>query len=79
MTTWKKQIRGCFGLADRKFAGHPSDEERAFELLTQLRRENIGWEEFEDELRKQLEAMPQLHTDEQVEIVRKAYRFWLLD
>lgn len=76
---WQNRISGCFGLADREFAGHPSDMERAFELLTQLRQEHVGWEEFEEELRSQLANMRKLGTDEQVKRVREAFQFWLLD
>ena len=76
---WQERIRGCFGLEDRQFAGHPSDEERAFELLTQLRQEHVGWAEFERELRQQLGRMPKLNPDDEVDRVAKYFRVWMLD
>lgn len=46
MTSWQAAIHGCIGTGDLKFAGHPSDEGRAFRLLDTLREEGVGWEEF---------------------------------
>ena len=31
--TWKNEIQMCFGLADRRFAGHPSDQQRAYKVI----------------------------------------------
>ena len=76
---WKDRISGCFGQTDRAFAVHPSDEERAFELLAILRSNHVGWKEFEAELVKYLNTTTKLHTDTQVERVKKFYRPWLLD
>lgn len=72
-------ISQCFGLEDRRFAGHPSDEETAFELLAELRKRHIGWATFEKELRAQLANMPKLKTDEEVERVAIFFRVWMLD
>jgi len=36
-------VAGCFGSTDLIFAGHPSDEERAFKLLSECRHDNVGW------------------------------------
>ena len=76
---WQNMIQGCFGLADREFAGHPSDEQRAFELLSELRENSVGWTEFETELRSQLSNMSKLHANDQVERVASFFRMWLLD
>ncbi len=76
---WENLIHQCFGLEDRQFAGHPSDEKTAFELLAQLRAANVGWSRLERELRRQLDSMPKLDTDEQVQRVRDFFRPWLLD
>lgn len=79
MEKWTKLIGQCFGLEDREFAGHPSDEETAFELLAELRARYVGWSEFERELRRQLDRMPKLDTDREVRRVRGFFRPWLLD
>lgn len=79
MVAWQKKIGGCFGDQDQFFAGHPMDEKRAFELLTQLRDEGVGWREVEAEFRSHLSSTGQQHIDDQIKKVRKAYKFWLLD
>ena len=79
MKKWTTLIGQCFGLGDRQFAGHPSDMETAFELLVELRRRHVGWAEFECDLRRQLDLMPQLDTDCEVQRVRSFFRPWLLD
>lgn len=79
MEKWTKLIGQCFGLDDRQFAGHPSDEESALELLVELRARHVGWSKFERELRRQLERMPKLETDREVRRVRSFFRPWLLD
>jgi hypothetical protein len=76
---WQTKIDHCFGLADRDFAEHPSDEATAFELLGILREKHVGWSTFERELRKRLAAMPKLDVDRQVGLVRPFFRPWLLD
>lgn len=77
--TWQQMIGRCFGLEDRHFAGHPSDENTAFELLTELRTRHIGWQMFEAELRSQLANMPKLHTEDEVARVKTFFRVWMLD
>ena len=79
MVAWQKKIGGCFGDQDQVFAGHPLDEQRAFELLTQLRDEDVRWEEFAAELRSYLSSMPLTHQDEQFEKVHRFYEPWLAD
>lgn len=76
---WKNKISGCFGLSDRSFAGHPSDEERAFELLSYLRKDHVGWAEFSEALVNYLDNCTELHTTEQVRKVEQYFRPWLLD
>lgn len=46
---WKKLIGGCFGSADKKFAGHPLDEERAVELLRECVKDRVSLQELLDE------------------------------
>lgn len=79
MKDWKSMIHWCFGLEDRPFAQHPSAEQDAFELLTELRARAVGWTTFERELRRQLNQMPKLDTEAEVSRVRGYFRIWLLD
>ncbi|MBT9386331.1 hypothetical protein KM176_20850 [Pseudooceanicola sp. CBS1P-1] len=79
MSTWQQDLRNSFGLADRKFAGHPSDLRTAHEMLGKLIAENIGMSEVEAEVRKFLAGNMNLHVDEQVDRVRKFLEVWLDD
>lgn len=72
-------LERCFGLADRKFAGHPSDMIEAFELLKKLRKHHVGWGEVEKCVRRLLSSNTKLNVDEQVSEVKKYYRPWILD
>jgi hypothetical protein len=74
---WKLAIRGCFGVEDRRFAEHPSDQRRAYELLGYLIEQNISMKEVADELRLFLAKNPLLHADEQIDRVREFYGIWL--
>lgn len=76
---WKEKLSRCFGLSDRKFAGHPSDKQRAYELLGYLIQQNIGMSEVEAELRIILKDTHNLHEDEQIERVRDFFKLWLDD
>jgi|HubBroStandDraft_1064217.scaffolds.fasta_scaffold3008329_1 hypothetical protein len=78
---WDKQLEGCFGGADGIFAGHPSDESRAFAWLTSLRRRNVGWAAARKQIRKYLKsrnARP-AHITQQVRRARRYLKLWLLD
>lgn len=77
--SWKNKLEHCFGLADRRFAGHPSDEQRAFEVLMELRADNVGWEEIEKVVRAFLQGNQKLHVEEQVKLVKTYFRPWVLD
>jgi hypothetical protein len=78
---WTNKIAGCFGTSDLIFAGHPKDEERAFELLAYLRQKDIGWvkahAEFEAFLQSK-QASGQ-HIVDQLAKLERFYRCWLLD
>ena len=56
---WKKQIRGCFGNVDHKFANHPSDRKRAAKMLGDAIEQGVSYKEYckgiKDWLRKQLQ------------------------
>lgn len=79
MSTWQQDLRSCFGLDDRKFAGHPSELRTAHEMLGKLIEMNIGMSEVEAEVRKLLSKNRNLHVDEQIDRVRKFLVIWLDD
>ncbi len=59
MANWKKQIRGCFGNVDHKFANYPSDRKRAAKMLGDAIEQGVSYKEYckgiKDWLRKQLQ------------------------
>lgn len=74
---WKKKLHSCFGLEDRRFAGHPSDQRNAHELLGYLIVNNISMAEVEREVWIFLASNPKLHADEQVARVQRFFGVWL--
>ena len=74
---WKDMISGCFGISDKKFAAHPLDEERAFELLKTLRKESVSWTEFSKTLADYLDDVNKSHMIEQVHKVKQYFYPWL--
>lgn len=76
---WNDLIAECFCYGERPFAEHPSDEESAFQLLSQLRQRHIGWSTFSAELERQLNCMPKLNAKAEVARVHLYFRQWLLD
>lgn len=73
------KIKGCFGNNDLIFALHSCDEERAFDLLVELRNEEITWEDtekaFVDFLNSQKADIN--HINSQMKKVEDRYRVWL--
>ena len=44
---WKQKIAACFGSNDLKFAKHPNDIDRALDLLSEIIKNNVEWDELE--------------------------------
>ncbi|TBG08444.1 hypothetical protein ELG79_36600 [Rhizobium leguminosarum] len=78
---WTDKISGCFGESDLIFAGHPNDEQRAFDLLVYLRKEKMGWGKVRAEFEAFLdsEMANEEHKERQLAKVEVGYRSWLLD
>ena len=79
MSNWKEMVRGCFGEVDKIFAGHPLDENRAFELLKVCRDQSIGWTALEREFRSFLSGLDTSHVAKQIQRARRMMKDWLLD
>jgi len=78
---WDKQTPGCFGKANLIFAGHPMDEDRAFEWMIDLRKRNIGMKEVSVQVEAYLKsegASPD-HIKQQIKDVQEHMKPWLLD
>lgn len=66
-------IHGSFGDVDKKFAGHPADQNRAQKLLMYVIKNKITWEDLKKEVEKYLKkssASPD-HIKEQIKKMRK--------
>jgi len=78
---WDRLVPGTFGDSDLIFAGHPADEDRAFEWLIDLRKREIGWRDARRQLEEYLtsrKASPQ-HIADQLKRIEPAMKPWLLD
>ena len=76
---WRQRLSGCFGEVDHRFAAHPLDSQRAFELLSILRREQVRWEDVRVAVWGHLRTKgctPQ-HITEQMKAVNRHFRPWL--
>lgn len=71
MSSWQSKIPGCFGNADKKFARHAFDEERAKALKAQLNDENVLWAHVEPEIRKFLEGCTPEHVEAEVKEAKR--------
>ena len=87
---WKDRIAGCFGSADKIFAGHPSDRERAIDLLQECDKNAISLatllQEVESYLKDSLDFNSQAsdvqqnmqkHINEQLNNVKEKFEDWL--
>lgn len=70
---WKNKIPGCFGDADKKFAGHPADRKRAVDLLKAASEEDIGYDDYIEAIENWLESKGCLksHIDQEMNKVKK--------
>ena len=72
-------LKYCCGMDDRKFALHPEDSNRAFELLIKLRKKGIGLSRVQNCMRNLLSSQSKDHIDKQLKEVKTHYGPWLLD
>ena len=73
---WTKRVSKCFGAADKKFAGHPTDQKEAKALRDELVDLGVSYDDLEKEvvyyLYKKGCAKP--HIDEQIKSVAKFFQ-----
>lgn len=76
---WDEELPGCFGENDLVFANGPSERDRAFAWVQDLRKRKVGWKEA----RKQIVAFlrdkgtSEERIKEEVRRAKKAIEFWL--
>lgn len=78
---WTDNIAGCFGQTDLVFAGHANDEARAFDLLSYLRQNGVGWAKTQAEFEAYLinRGASAMHRQNQLDKLEAHYRPWLVD
>lgn len=54
--TWKERLSDCFGVEDRRFAGAAAEENEAFDLLAELRKDGVAWSDVRKAIRGFLAA-----------------------
>lgn len=87
---WKDNIGRCFGSQDLNFGIHPVDLERSAELLCEVVKEGVLFDELEAEVRKYLKQKllekfqiseinnsMQDHIDKEIERVNNLFGHWL--
>lgn len=76
---WGKDISGCFGIADHKFALHDLEIERAFALLSKLREQGVSWKDTDEAFRTYLQnkTTNNEHIKTQMAKVKKFMEPWL--
>lgn len=74
-------VAGCFGASDGNFALHPADEQRAFEWLTMLRKDEKSWKDAEKDLRDYMlkKGMRTERIEQQIARAEKMLKPWLVD
>ncbi len=80
-TNWDDELPRCFGIADLKFARHPSDEESAFEWLGSLRKRSVGWSVAKTQIEAYLTSKGAGvdHIKDEIAYARKHLSPWLRD
>ena len=74
-------IRSSYGAADREFAGHPNDRERAAQSIKAANDAEVGYEEFLQLHRDFLagEGRTQAHINTELEKVKDITRYFTND
>lgn len=72
---WKQPLKQAFGIGDKRFAGHPSDQERAREARKLINNAGISWEEIDEEISHILQGCTAEHLQAQLAAARKFFKF----
>ncbi len=73
--TWQERLKGCFGVADKKFGRHAADEERGKKLKEYLDSEGITWAQVEVEVKKLLAGCTDAHTEQEIKQAKRLLCF----
>lgn len=71
---WKTHLKKSFGLVDKRFAGHPMDEQQAREARKIIKRDGVLWAEIEGEITRILQGATPAHVQDQLEKARKFFK-----
>lgn len=72
---WKQPLKQAFGIVDKRFAMHPSDQERAREARKLINNADISWDEIEEEISRLLQGCTAEHLQAQLAAARKFFKF----
>lgn len=75
------ELEACFDSEERLFAVHPTEEQNAFEWLTKLRTQQVGWPDIRAEIDAFLreDGCGEDHIATQIEVARTKFEPWLPD
>lgn len=70
--SWKDGIRGCFGIMDHKYAGHPLDAGRAKKVLQDALAEGVTESEYLEAFEEHLKSknVTAKHLEKEMEKIR---------
>jgi hypothetical protein len=77
--SWKEKIPKCFNAKGHRFAAEADEEKLAFELLAELRENNVPWKDVKKTVKEFLSAQDQgvKQVDREIDLVKKCFRPWL--
>ncbi len=79
VANWKDKLPTCFGSENHRFAGNALEENDAFELLAELRKEGIAWRDVRTGIKEFLASQGNgtKQMEKQMDRVKKHFRPWL--
>jgi len=71
---WKTHLKQSFGIVDKRFAGHPMDEQQAREARKIIKRDSVSWTAIEAEITRTLKGSTPDHIQEQLAKARAFFK-----
>lgn len=71
---WKTHLKQSFGIVDKRFAGHPMDEQKAREARKIIKRDGVSWADIEGEIMRILQGTTPAHAQAQLEKARTFFK-----
>lgn len=71
---WKTHLKQSFGIIDKRFSGHPMDEQKAREARKIIKRDSVSWTDIEAEITRILKGSTPAHVQEQLAKARAFFK-----